>query len=113
MKSITIRDLSFYYRNSNDKALDSVNLDVYSGEFIAIMGRSGAGKSTLCRCLNGIIPNFQKGDMVGDIQIFGESIKEKKIFEISQNVGLVFQDFESQLFLYYFLLLSNPLEDSH
>ncbi len=98
MKSITIRNLSFYYRNSNDKALDSINLDVYSGEFVAVMGRSGAGKSTLCRCLNGIIPNFQKGDMVGDIQIFGEPIKEKKIFEIAQNVGLVFQDFESQLF---------------
>lgn len=98
MKPIAIRNLCFSYRNSSDKALNNINLDICGGEFVALMGRSGAGKSTLCRCLNGIIPNFQKGDLNGDIQIFGESIKGKKIFEIAQNVGLVFQDFESQLF---------------
>ncbi len=98
MNPVSIRNLSFSYRNSNDKALDCVSLDIYDGEFVVLMGRSGAGKSTLCRCLNGIIPNFQKGDMDGEIKIFGESIKGKKVFEIAQNVGLVFQDFESQLF---------------
>ncbi len=98
MNPVSIRNLNFSYINCNDKALDGVSLDIYGGEFVVLMGRSGAGKSTLCRCLNGIIPNFQKGDMDGEIMIFGEPIKGKKIFEIAQSVGLVFQDFESQLF---------------
>jgi len=65
---------------------------------VAIMGRAGAGKSTLCRCLNGIIPKFLKGDLIGDIDILGEPIGDKHIYQVAQNVGLVFQDFESQLF---------------
>jgi energy-coupling factor transport system ATP-binding protein len=98
MNSISIKDLSFSYRNSNTKTLDGINLNLNEGEMVAVMGRSGAGKSTLCRCLNGIIPKFLKGDLTGTIEILGESIKDKHIYQVAQNVGLVFQDFESQLF---------------
>jgi len=98
MNSIHIKDLSFTYRNSNTKTLDGINLNLNEGEMVTVMGRSGAGKSTLCRCLNGIIPKFIKGDLTGTIEILGESIKDKHIYQVAQNVGLVFQDFESQLF---------------
>jgi len=98
MNSIRIKDLTFTYRNSSTKALDGIDLDIHEGEMVAIMGRSGAGKSTLCRCLNGIIPKFIKGDLTGIIEILGELIKDKHIYQVAQNVGLVFQDFESQLF---------------
>jgi len=98
MNPVYIKNLTFTYRNSDIKALDGIDLDLREGEMVAVMGKSGAGKSTLCRCLNGIIPRFQKGDLSGTIEIFGESIRDKQIYQVAQNVGLVFQDFESQLF---------------
>lgn len=98
MVSVKVSNLSFTYRNSDQKALDNINFNLNQGEMIAVMGRSGAGKSTLCRCMNGIIPKFIRGDISGNIEVFGESIKDKPIYQIAQNVGLVFQDFEYQLF---------------
>jgi energy-coupling factor transporter ATP-binding protein EcfA2 len=98
MYPVHIKDLSFTYRGAERKALDGIDLDLHEGEMVVLMGRTGAGKSTLCRCLNGIIPNFQKGRLSGDVRIFGESTKDKRIYELAQNVGLVFQDFEPQLF---------------
>jgi len=95
---IHIRDLSFTYRGEGRKALDRIDFDLREGEMVVLMGRAGAGKSTLCRCLNGIIPKFQKGRFSGDVRVFGESTKDKRIYELAQNVGLVFQDFEPQLF---------------
>jgi energy-coupling factor transport system ATP-binding protein len=98
MNPVYIKNLTFTYRNSDTKALDGIDLDLREGEMVAVMGKSSAGKSTLCRCLNGIIPRFQKGNLSGTIEIFGEPIRDKQIYQVAQNVGLVFQDFESQLF---------------
>jgi energy-coupling factor transporter ATP-binding protein EcfA2 len=98
MNSIELENLTFIYRNSDTKALDGINFNLQEGEMVVIMGKAGAGKSTLCRCLNGIIPNFVKGELSGDIHILCEPIKDKQIYQVAQNVGLVFQDFESQLF---------------
>lgn len=98
MKSVQIKNLSFTYKNTEKKALDDIDFDLEEGEMIVIMGRTGAGKSTLCRCLNGVIPKFNKGDFSGEVLIFGESTRNKHIYELSQKVGLVFQDFEPQLF---------------
>jgi len=98
MQPIQIKNLSFTYRNADNKALDGINFDLREGKMVVLMGRAGAGKSTLCRCLNGVIPKFQKGKFSGEVQVFGESTKDKRIYELAQKVGLVFQDFEPQLF---------------
>ena len=98
MYPIHITDLSFTYRGGERKALDGINFDLRAGEMAVLLGRSGAGKSTLCRCLNGIIPAFQKGEFSGDVRVFGDSTKDKHIYELAQYVGMVFQDFEPQLF---------------
>jgi energy-coupling factor transporter ATP-binding protein EcfA2 len=98
MHPIHIRNLSFTYRRGDRKALDEIDFDLREGEMVALMGRTGAGKSTLCRCLNGVIPKFQKGEFSGDVQVFGMPAKDKRIYELAQDVGLVFQDFEPQLF---------------
>jgi energy-coupling factor transport system ATP-binding protein len=98
MYPIHIRNLSFTYRRGDRKALNEIDFDLREGEMVALMGRTGAGKSTLCRCLNGVIPSFQKGEFSGDVQVFGVPTKAKRIYELAQDVGLVFQDFEPQLF---------------
>ncbi len=68
------------------------------GEAVAIVGRSGAGKSSLVRCLNRIIPKFFPGDFQGQIGLFGKDIRGLRPFELADRVGVVLQDFESQLF---------------
>ena len=98
MLAISIRNLSFTYRGGKGKAIDGINFDQERGEFVTIMGRSGAGKSTLCRCLNNLIPNFQKGDLTGQVLIFGRRTEGMSVSELAGEVGMVFQDFEAQLF---------------
>ncbi len=95
---ISIRNLTYRYRGRKDAALDNVNLEVAAGEFVVIMGHSGAGKSTLCTSLNGLIPHFLRGRMEGEVHVGGRSTREGRVGEFAQEVGLVFQDFEAQLF---------------
>ena len=76
-------------------ALDNIDLQVDDGEFIGLIGHTGSGKSTLVQHLNGLIKPTS-----GEIIIDGANILDKatKLKEIRQQVGLVFQYPEHQLF---------------
>jgi energy-coupling factor transporter ATP-binding protein EcfA2 len=96
---ISIKQLSFRYRDQEDRdALTNINLDIKNGEFIVVMGASGAGKSTLCFTLNGLIPIQIKGSYSGSVSVKGVSTEGKKVSSFADKVGIVFQDFETQLF---------------
>lgn len=72
------------------KVLKGINLDIYEGETLAIIGTSGSGKSTFLRCLNLLeIPSY------GNIIIDGEEIINKKvnINKLREKIGMVFQSF--------------------
>ena len=94
---IEIKNLSYTYPGGT-KALTEVSLDVYPGEYLAIVGANGAGKTTLCMFLNGVIPNVVGGRVAGTIRVCGMDTFEYHVYDISQKVGLVLQDPESQLF---------------
>ena len=96
--AVSIEGLAYRYRGQQKPALKGVDLEVAEGEFVVVMGPSGAGKSTLCVALNGLIPHFFRGKMEGDVRVGGRSTREGKVGEFAQEVGLVFQDFEAQLF---------------
>lgn len=66
------------------------------GEAILILGPSGCGKSTLTLCLNGLIPHTIGGEMTGQVLIAGRSTRETSVGELARQVGIVFQDPESQ-----------------
>src|SRR5919112_603324 len=95
---VSIEGLAYRYRGQQRSALEGVDLKVAEGEFVVIMGPSGAGKSTLCVSLNGLIPHFFRGKMEGEVHVGGRSTREGNVGEFAQEVGLVFQDFEAQLF---------------
>ena len=96
---LELRNLSFTYRGTSDPALKQVTYTHNHGEFTVIMGATGAGKSTFCRCLNGLIPTFIKGDFQGHLKVTDLDPQEKhQVYELARRVGLVFQDFEAQLF---------------
>ncbi len=95
---LSTRDLCFTYGDAGEAALSNVSLDLHPGDLLVVMGASGAGKSTLCRCLNGIIPHFVPGDMAGRVMLRGRDTRQLRVAECARHVGLVFQDFEAQLF---------------
>lgn len=74
-------------------ALRDVNLKVYAGESVLLLGISGVGKSTLLMNLNGLLTPTE-----GTIHIFGKKVIEKNVREIRRRVGFVFQNPENQLF---------------
>jgi energy-coupling factor transport system ATP-binding protein len=97
-RAIRVRNLSFQYRGSERKALNAVNFEAERGEFVVIMGPSEAGKSTLLLTLNGLIPHLIEGELGGKVVVDGWNTKEHETRDFATRVGMVFQDFETQLF---------------
>jgi len=100
---ITIENLTYAYPPLTAGAtalpvLKGVSLSLRRGECLALLGPTGAGKSTLCLTLNGIIPHLTGGTFRGEVWVAGRNTKKSDPGELSQTVGLVFQDPESQLF---------------
>lgn len=95
---VIIRDLQYRYRGQKEFALDGINLEVNRGEFLVIMGPSEAGKSTLAATINGLIPHFHIGKLQGDVTVMGRKTRDNTVAQMAEIVGMVFQDFEAQLF---------------
>lgn len=76
-------------------AVDNVTLDIYSGDFIGVIGHTGSGKSTFIQHLNGILKPTS-----GKLYFNGQDTSDKKFSkrDLRFNVGLVFQYPEYQLF---------------
>lgn len=96
--AIEIRNLGFRYRGAPDPAIRDLSISIAPGEFVVIMGSSGAGKSTLCQTLNGLIPHLTRGEMEGEVVICDIPTRGSAVGEMARHVGMVFQDFEAQLF---------------
>jgi len=96
--AISIEGLTFTYQGNEQPALRDIQSQVEDGTFVAVMGHEGAGKSTLCCSLNGLVPKFFRGRYQGRVCAKGKEIALHKVAEMSRLVGLVLQDFESQLF---------------
>ena len=71
-------------------ALGGVDLDVYRGEVLCIIGPSGSGKSTLLRCLN-----FLEVPTAGTVEVLGQRLVSRgaALMTIRRNIGMVFQQF--------------------
>lgn len=95
---IDVENLSFKYFGCNDFALKDINIKIGKGEFIGVIGKSGSGKSTLLHCLTGIIPHEIKGEKTGSVMINNLNTDEHGISEITNQLGIVFQNPEIQLF---------------
>ncbi|GAB7095081.1 energy-coupling factor transporter ATPase [Halolamina litorea] len=78
--------------------LRGVDMSVPDSSFTVVMGASGGGKSTLLRTFNAIIPDFIDGSFRGEVDVLGVDATETRVSEMARDVGMVLQDYESQLF---------------
>lgn len=96
---ICFKDVSYSYQeDGKSKSLDSINLKVNDGECILLCGKSGCGKTTMTRLLNGMIPNFYEGKLQGEVLLDGKNLFELPMYEISKQVGSVFQNPRTQFY---------------
>lgn len=84
---IQFENVSFSYKNGEERVLSNINLTIEKGKTVAIVGPSGAGKSTLCH----LIPRFYEIDD-GRIMIDGTDIRDIRLKSLRANIGLVQQD---------------------
>ncbi|MCC6058753.1 MAG: energy-coupling factor ABC transporter ATP-binding protein [Thermofilum sp.] len=89
---VQVRDLYYTYPGGIE-ALKGVNLEVYQGEVLAIMGENGAGKTTLVKHFNGILKPTR-----GQVLVKGIDTRHASVAELSRIVGFVFQNPDHQLF---------------
>jgi putative ABC transport system ATP-binding protein len=74
------------------RALDSVTLDLFEGEFTAVMGPSGSGKSTLMHCCAALDSATSGSVLIGGTELSG--LKDKQLTQLRRDhVGFVFQSF--------------------
>lgn len=90
-------DFSYRYNEAPEAVLKEITFEVQNGDFVAVVGANGAGKSTLCNALAGLIPNYFVGYSEGVIKIDGKETIKTGVGELSQTIGLVFQNPFNQL----------------
>ena len=93
---IEFKDFSFKYKAQSKPTLKNINLTIYEGEKVLIVGPSGSGKSTLSNAINGLVPFKYEGDITGSLKINDKETKELSIAELSNMVGTVLQDPDGQ-----------------
>lgn len=93
---IEFKNFTFKYRSQKEPTIKDINLAIYPGEKVLIVGPSGSGKSTLANCINGLVPFFYKGEIEGTYTIAGQNPEDLGIFGLSKIVGTVLQDTDGQ-----------------
>jgi energy-coupling factor transport system ATP-binding protein len=78
--------------------LRGVDMDVPRGSVTVVMGDSGGGKSTLLRTFNALVPGFVNGSFDGTVEVGGRDATTTRPAAMAEDVGMVLQDYESQLF---------------
>ena len=94
---IEVKDFSFDYDHNQEKTLlEDINITIGTHETILLVGPSGSGKSTLALCLNGLYPDAVEGWQSGAVYFKGKNVNKYEKGEINQDIGVVFQDPDSQ-----------------
>lgn len=88
---LQVQDLHYAY-DEQKTALNGINVSIYSGERIAIVGSNGAGKSTFFLNINGVLSSE-----AGEIRFHDTPITKKTLPKLRKNIGIVFQDADNQI----------------
>lgn len=96
---IDFADVSFAYKSGeNGEGLQDINLHISKGQAVLLCGESGCGKTTLTRLVNGLVPHFYEGALLGCITVGDMNPAAQSVQKTSVLVGSVFQNPRSQFF---------------
>lgn len=93
---IEFKDVTFQYKVQSKPTLKNIDLTIYEGEKVLILGQSGSGKSTIAHLINGLIPHYYEGEVKGQISVCGLDPVSSRLSEIARKVGTVLQDSDGQ-----------------
>ena len=93
MSIISVKDVSYKYRDDATDAVRNVSFEVDEGEFVAVLGSNGSGKSTLAKLINALFVPTQGAVTVCDI----DTRDEAKAWDVRAACGMVFQNPDNQL----------------
>lgn len=88
---IDLNQISYRYPDAPTPAVDQVSMQIKRGQWVAIVGHNGSGKSTLTRIINGLLEPQQ-----GEVRIAGVPLTEETVWDIRQQIGIVFQSPDNQ-----------------
>jgi len=91
---VSLKNVHYTYtpeQSESRYAIEDVSIDVYDGEWLAIVGHNGSGKSTLAKLMNGLL--FPQK---GSVELFGLPMNEENIWDIRSQLGMVFQNPDNQ-----------------
>ncbi|PAF43547.1 phosphate ABC transporter ATP-binding protein PstB [Helicobacter sp. 11S02596-1] len=91
--ALEVKNLSFFYPNTQAPSIHSINLEVQKNKVLALIGPSGCGKSTLLRCFNRIHCLYQGCIYKGEIYFENKNILKKKtdLIALRSQIGMIFQ----------------------
>lgn len=96
---IKVEHVSFTYENAeNGAAILDNSAQISKGEIVLLCGESGSGKTTFSRLINGLIPNYYEGTLVGKVQVNTMIPKELELHELAPYIGSVFQNPKAQFY---------------
>jgi energy-coupling factor transport system ATP-binding protein len=87
-----ISDVSYRY-SKHLTGCEDINLEVFKGDFLSVVGLNGSGKSTLAKLFIGLLKPFK-----GEIRLFDQIIHKKNLVQIRERVGFLFQNPDHQIF---------------
>lgn len=90
--ALAFRGVHYRYAESEGPAVDGIDFEVQSGEWVGVVGPTNAGKSTLCYLAIGLAPQFFGGTLRGEVTILGAPSREQTVPQRSKRVGLLFQN---------------------
>lgn len=90
-KVLEVKGLKLNYGDS--LILDTISMDVYENQIVALVGASGAGKSSFLSCLNQLCYSVPCCEVSGEIRFLGQKISSSRasLIELRRNIGMIFQ----------------------
>ncbi len=90
-KYIQIKDLNFWYKSKELKALNGVSFNIKKGSFVCVLGHNGSGKSTFSKLLMGLLKPSE-----GEIIVDGITMSKETLSEVRRKIGIIFQNPDNQ-----------------
>ncbi len=97
MESVISLNNFYFAYPKGPVVLRELTFSVRKGSFTVLAGPSGAGKTTLCKAMTGIVPYYMGGRFSGEVSVLGASTRGRRVSDLAMRVGLIMEDYESQL----------------